>query len=660
MDIDLQRIGRIVRSAFLVLCWVGLLAALSGRTAWADSQEDAFLAAREAYRAHDQARLDDLAKDLKGYLLYPYVAYWDLQLRLDQASPEEVRAFLAANRDTPLADRLRGEWLKELGKNQEWSLFLSEYPFLVKGDKTLTCYALQARLAAGDKGVLPQVEALWMDGSDLPANCTPLFDALAARHQLTQHAIWARIRLALEAGNVNVAEAAAAYLPRKGGLTRRDLRRAADHPERYLDRSRHHFRSRAVRELVLFALQRIARNQPDLAQYYWDKLRRHFGAADRSYLWGRLAYYAARKHDPVALKWFREAGDGHLTEVQLAWKARAALRAQDWPEVLAAIDAMPQAERERDSWRYWKARALREQGKVAAANAILAPLSGERGFYGQLAGEDLGQVAASPPRSYTPTEQEIAAVQALPGIRRALALYRLGLRGDAVREWVWAIRGMGDEQLLAAAELARRNGWYDRAINTADKTVRLHDFRLSFLAPYREVMQNYTSQLDLDEAWVYGLIRQESRFVPHARSSAGAAGVMQLMPSTARWVARRLGLKDYRRALAGELDTNIALGTYYLKHVMTLLDGSPLLATAGYNAGPLRAKRWRDDKAMEGAVYAESIPFSETRDYVKKVMSNAAYYARRFGQKLVSLKDRLGTVGGKDEDNPDGDSAAGE
>ena len=629
--------------------WLLLFLLLAGQ-AFAGSQEEEFLAARDAYKAHDVGRLEQYAQHLEGYLLYPYVAYWGLQSRLEQASPEEIKDFLARNRDTPLADRLRGEWLKMLGKSQQWTLFLSEYPLLVKGDKTLTCYALQARLGNGDKEALQQAKPLWFDGADLPSSCSPLFDALAADGQLTGDDIWARIRLALEAGNLNVAKAASAYLPANTGLNGRALDKAADNPQRYLEKGRPDFRSRAGREVVMFALYRLARTQPDLAQYEWDKLRRHFGAADRGYMWGRLAYYAARKHDPVALKWFKEAGDFPLTDVQLAWKARAALRAQDWAELLAAVGAMPEAEQDQDNWRYWKARALREQGKLAQANAILAPLSREQGFYGQLAGEDLGQVVANPPGSSKPSEQGIASVQDMPGIRRALALYRLDLRPEATREWIWAIRGMDDKHLLAAAELARRNGWYDRAINTADKTVQLHDFSLSFLAPYREVMRSYTSQLDLDEAWVYGLIRQESRFAPQARSGAGAAGVMQLMPATARWVARRLGLKDYRHAMVSELDTNIALGTYYLKHVMTLLDGSPLLATAGYNAGPLRAKRWRDDKSMEGAVYAESIPFTETRDYVKKVMSNAVYYARRFGQRLVSLKQRLGVVGGKSDE----------
>jgi len=225
-----------------------------------------------------------------------------------------------------------------------------------------------------------------------------------------------------------------------------------------------------------------------------------------------------------------------------------------------------------------------------------------------------------------------------------MALYELGLRQDANQEWNWSIREFSDSQLLASAELARRMKWYDRAINTAERTRNLHDFELRFLAPYRELAQKAARDNDIDEAWVFGLMRQESRFINVARSSVGASGLMQIMPATARWIAQRLGIKGFRPQEMQDPARNIQFGAYYLKHVQTTLDDSPVLATAAYNAGPSRAQRWRDSRPMEAAVYIESIPFTETRDYVKKVMSNAMYYAARFGQPSVLLKDRLGTV----------------
>jgi soluble lytic murein transglycosylase len=200
--------------------------------------------------------------------------------------------------------------------------------------------------------------------------------------------------------------------------------------------------------------------------------------------------------------------------------------------------------------------------------------------------------------------------------------------------------------LLAAAELARQNSWIDRAINTATRTRQLHDFDLRFLAPYRDTAKIYAKQYGLDEAWVYGLMRQESRFVSQAKSGVGASGLMQIMPATARWIAAKLGLKHFQSGTIHDLDTNMQFGMYYLKTIQQGLDDSAVLATAAYNAGPGRARRWRGDSAMEGAIYAESIPFSETRDYVKKVMYNAVYYARSFGQSNTSLKARLGSIAG--------------
>lgn len=608
---------------------------------------DELLAARDAYKSKNLMRLDQAVERLSGNVLQPYARYWQLQARLGDASPEEIRAFLVQNADNPLADRVRSDWLRILGKRQEWDLFLAEYPKLSQPDRTLVCHQLQARLASGDRSALREGKEVWFTGADMPSSCTPVFDELAASGVLTADDIWTRIRLALELGNVGVARAISGYLPSSDQSVLRKLDAAKENPARLLERDVPDAGSRAGRELTLFAISRLARTQPDAAASQMEKLQGNLNAEERGYGWGQIAYHASRKHHPKALGWFERAGKTQLSDTQLQWKVRAALRNQDWKAVLGAIDAMSADSANEPVWRFWKARALKQQGNITAANALLVPLSREQHFYGQMAMEELGAVIGNPTQDYKATEAEIEAVKKLPGIQRALALYELDMRYEANREWIWATRDMEDRKLLAAAELARRNGWLDRAINTADRTVQLHDFGLRFLAPHREVMQVYTKQWNLDEAWVYGLIRQESRFISHARSSVGASGLMQVMPATARWIAKRLGVSDYRDSAINQLETNIAFGTYYLRHVMDTLDGYPVLATAAYNAGPGRAKRWRDSVDMEGAVYAESIPFNETRDYVKKVMSNAVYYSARFGQTLTSLKHRLGVVAGK-------------
>jgi soluble lytic murein transglycosylase len=236
-----------------------------------------------------------------------------------------------------------------------------------------------------------------------------------------------------------------------------------------------------------------------------------------------------------------------------------------------------------------------------------------------------------------------------PGFARAQKFYELGLRVEGHREWNWQLRGMSDRELLAAAEYARSLSLLDRMINTSDRTRNEFDFTQRFPSPFRDAMVQYSSPLGLDETWVYGLIRQESRFIMDARSHVGAAGLMQLMPATARYVARKMNVADFSPARVNERDMNIQLGTGYLKMVLDDLDGNAVLATAAYNAGPGRPRAWRSSlvRPVEGAIFAETIPFNETRDYVKKVMSNTVYYAALFENKAQSLKQRMGTIAPK-------------
>ena len=621
---------------------VGFALLWCAHAACASSQDDDFLAARDAFRAGDAAKLERSARSLAGYILEPYIAYWKLRLRLENAAPAEVQALLERSKDGPVSNSLRSDWLRLLGMRQQWDLFDAEYPQLIGEDSELSCYALQSRLRGGGTEALSSARMAWFTGRDLPDSCNALFDALVSNRQLGMDDVWARIRLALEAGNTGVARRVAEYLPPTERPNASTLAYIAVNAQAYLEKSAFHLKTRAGRETTMFAVQRLARTAPPLAAQQWTNLGESFSDAERRYVWGLIAFQGAQRLDANALNWYAQAGE--LSDAQLAWKARAGLRARSWPHVLAAIDAMSAKESQEPAWRYWKARALKAQGRGSEAQILFAALAGEFSFYGQLAAEELGARSRVPESAYKPGGDEVQAIGKLSGLQRALAFYRLNLRFEGNREWNWAVRDLDDRQLLAAAEFARRNEIYDRAINTADRTRELHDFAMRYPAPYRDVMKDYVSQLQLDEAWVYGLIRQESRFIANVKSSAGASGLMQLMPATARWVARKVGLKDYRLTQTSNVDININLGTWYLRHVLDTLDNYPVLASAAYNAGPGRARAWRADAPMEAAIYAETIPFNETRDYVKKVMSNASYYGQQFGQSLLSLKERIGII----------------
>jgi len=354
-----------------------------------------------------------------------------------------------------------------------------------------------------------------------------------------------------------------------------------------------------------------------------------------------------------AVAWYRLAGDADLDDEQLAWKARAALRALDWQMVRDAIDPMTVTARQDPAWTYWYGRALGAQGSAEGARAYYLRVAGQPNFYGLLAAEELGQPVSVPEPFHVATEEDVALAKRSPGLARALELYRLGVRSEATREWNFTIRGLDDLQLLAAAEVARRAEVFDRAINTADRTARQHNFQVRFLAPFRDVFREQARAFELEEAWLLGLVRQESRFITDAKSSVGARGLMQLMPATARWMARRIGMNPLPQRVL-EVGTNVTLGTGYLKYVLESL-GHPVLASAAYNAGPGRARRWRDAKPLEGAIYAETIPFDETRDYVKKVMSNTMFYAALLGGRQLPLKQRLGTIAAKSPGERAGD-----
>lgn len=632
--------------------FVLLLLLFFSASATANEEED-FLDARAAFRKGDAALLERMSLRLKNSPLEPYLSYYRLRMHWDETDTSAIRQFLSRSEDTPVIDQFRVEWLKYLGKRQRWEDFAAEYPRALNVDDELSCYVLQWRRATDEDGALREVRKKWFSAVGQPESCSVLFEAALDKGIIDEQDIWTRIRLALEAGNVSLAKQLVDRLPKKYAFPSGVLDRVAADPAHYLSKTKMDKDSEGQRLIALFALQRLAKQAPQLAYARWEKSAAEFPEAEQRYFYAWLAYQAARMQDSRALAWYKAAGDAALTEAQAAWRVRAALRVQDWHEVWVGITAMSPRQQQEGVWRYWQGRALRELGRPADAEILFANLGREYNFYGQLAAEETGMVSAAgiATSSFEGSKEELNWMQSLPGIQRTLILYRMDLRAEAAKEWAWAIRKFDDRKLLIAAELARRNGMYDRSINAADRTVTLHDFNLRFPAPYRESLQGRLREHGLEEAWVYGLMRQESRFATQAKSNVGAAGLMQIMPATAKWVARKMGMRDYRSALIHETEINLKLGTYYMKNVLTSFDNSAVMASAAYNAGPSRARQWRGDKPLEGAIYAETIPFDETRDYVKKVMSNTVYYSRLFGQPGASLKQRLGVIAAKNSDN---------
>jgi soluble lytic murein transglycosylase len=609
------------------------------------SSDDDVLTAYDAYRAGDPIKFARMAKKLDDHLLEPWIDYWRIAMRLEDTPLEDVQAFFEEHGNTYVAEMLRGDWLKVLGKRGDWKEFARQLPLYPREDDEIRCYATLMSMERGEEFSMKEADWFWLAPTELPEGCARLAGRLLDDEQITVTDVWRRVRVLFARGQITAAKTALGYLAKEDSPDERMLADAARQPKRVLARLPKNIEKRPVREVVILAMIRAARGDAEAtAAILEQRLAAQLPEAEVNYLWGRIGYEGAREHHPDALKWYARASDKSLDEDQLAWKIRAALRAGRWQVVRDTIDLLPVSSRHDANWTYWYARALAVLGQETGSRAYYLRIAGQTDFYGLLASEELGYVSTVPESVYVPTEAEVEAASKAPGLARSLEMIRLGMRTEGVKEWLFSVRYFDDAQLLAAAEFARRLGIWDRSISAADRTVRQHNFALRYPMPYRELFSEYAKTYSLDEAWILGIVRQESRFITDARSGAGAAGLMQVMPRTARFVAHRIGIRRYDGRSVTEAKTNITLGTGYLRIVLDQL-GSQVLASAAYNAGPSRARRWRDaGRALEGAVYAETIPFAETRDYVKKVMANAVFYSALIEKQPAALKARLGTI----------------
>ena len=635
--------------------------ALPGYAAWAQAvdvarNDQAVLDMAQAFKLGERKQLAQLLPQAKGSLLEPWAAYWDMSLRLDQADKAEIESVLARYAGSYQEDRLRADWLLQLGRNREWATFRTQLPlYRMADDRSIQCYALWSDYLASGADVAKQLQELWLAQREPDEACADAAQELIKARNMPAQAAWLRARLGMENDRLKVTTQAVATLDTKWVKTVAAIYQS---PAKYLNDKLTALRPQ-TREFVSLALIRLAYLEPQDAAVEVDKLqwRAQLTGEERSWIWGVIGKRAAQKGQDNALSYYQKGRLDQMHEDQVLWALRAALRAGQWAQVEAAFAALPPALRAEPTWVYWQARAVLAQKPSEAARAqalaSLQSIAGIRGFYEQLALEELGQRSTLPPKPLAPTPEEKEIARKNPGLQRALYAIALGLRSEGVREWNYAISlhtkgGMDDRSLLAAAELACHAEVWDRCINTSDRSKALIDMEQRFPMPFKAGVLARAQSIGLEPAYVYGLIRQESRFVMDARSVVGASGLMQVMPATAKWTAKKIGINDFTPAKLTDRDTNIAIGTGYLKLVLDTFQGSMPLAAAAYNAGPSRARTWRGATGapvLEAAIWAENIPFNETRDYVKKVLSNTTLYAALISGQPQSIKARLGNVG---------------
>jgi soluble lytic murein transglycosylase len=607
------------------------------------SDDDAFLALRDASRNDDADRAEKLAARLGDYSIPSYVEYYRLRPQLFDVPASEIRQFLARYEGSAIADRMRDDWLLVLGFSQDWKNFDEQYAqFVQNDDRQVKCYALMSQAYKG-QNVAVAARQLLTAPKEYGEACPALIKLLMQNAQFDQSDLDMQIRLAAESVPSNVVKRIAAA----GGAPDELLEKAVDKPGLVLKRGPG--KTHARHQVFIIALGRAAKTDVDTAIDALNEASGHLSAGEQAQAWAEIALAASFKLDTEALDYWRKSEGAALSFSEYQWKVRAALRAGDWQMVERGIEVMPEKLRSDPAWIYWLGRAEKATGREGEAQQQFQAVANQTSFYGQLALEELGRKIAMPPRPQAPTEDEVAAMADNPGFRRALKLLDLNLRAEGYREWNWEVRNMNERQQFAAAEFARRSNVLDRMVSTSERTKMEVDFSQRYPTPYDDLMHPAAGGLGLDRAWVYGLVRQESRFIMNARSYVGAQGLMQIMPNTAKYVARKIGMDAYSANKASEIETNIMLGTNYLNLILNDMDGSQVLATAAYNAGPGRPRNWRASLTgpVEGAIFTESIPFNETREYVRNVLANATCYAALFENKPQSLKARLGIIAPK-------------
>ncbi len=631
---------------------------------------DLAVQARDAWVKRDRKRLAALVDTARtqSHPLAGWVEYYELNARLLEVRQPEMDAFYARFPGSYVEDRLRNDWLLELGRRRDWAGFRRDHAsYQMRDDREVACYALLAEHLSGNRVGVETARDAWMAQKDGDDGCNWLATTFVEAGLFKPELLWAKARQAVEQARPRAAKQAVALLSSK--LLDQRLAELQDNAGRYLTRKARSA-PRQEAELTALALARVAAADPgqagDVMQEKWPQLPRDLQA----WVWMQIGRQAALRLQDDALPAFERARklapELPWSDDTLAWTARAALRAKQPAVALRAIEQMSAAEQREPGWVYWRARATRMQGDAAAARAQLAALAtatpgAALSYFGRLAAEDLALPTPLPAAPSPLTADERRAARNHPGLARALLAMSAGLRSEGVREWNFSLRGMSDRQLLAAAQEACDREVWDRCINTSERTKTEIDITQRYPLPHKAELLREAQAAALDPAYVYGLIRQESRFVLDARSHVGAAGLMQVMPATAKWTAKKVGI-DYNAALMHDRDFNLRIGTSYLKLVLDRFEGAQALAAAAYNAGPGRPARWRDGPVLESAIWAENIPFHETRDYVRKVLLGGAVYAQILGLPATKLRERLGAsigpAGARDADVSDVPPAA--
>ena len=589
---------------------------------------------------------------LRGTLLEPWVAYWALEPRLQGATQDDIDVFARNWPGSLPLQRLRSQWLFELARRKDWAGYLGAYAAYDGDNPQLQCLQAQARFQTGGVVTAALVLALWAREPSGGTGCNSAAKALLGAGLIDQDALWLRLRGFFAQGQ---ARASLQFVPALPAPEGQALRRAVDDPLGIvLDTARTGIPADSVqRRVLVLALFNMAHQDPQQTMRLLEGGLRGLRADLRASIAWRAARSASVQLLPGAAELFAQA-----QRIDPAWQAdpdswkwclRAALRESRWSLVKKATAALLRDGQAGDAAEatYWRAVALSATGQGKQARALWRGMAQPWNYYGQLATEALRRPVSLPTQAPPPVDMRLVYQEASrDAVRQALLLYRVDAYAPAAWQWHAALDGADDAQLHAAAQLACDQRAWLLCISASERMQGSVDWTQRYVMPFRQQVARASRSTGVSEAFLYGIMRQESRFASGIRSWAGANGLMQLMPSTARWVARKIGLGGFQAAQVTEVGTNVTLGSAYLGMLLQRFDGSQAMAAAGYNAGPGRPARWRgmplpEEDGLAGAVFTESIPVEQTRDYVKRVLANATVYSALLGGESQSLESRL-------------------
>ncbi len=575
-------------------------------------------------------------RDLEGYALHPYLVYYDLESRLRHLSPADAVEARKTLADMPLGERLYGRWLVSQARRGRWQVYRDHYVPQQRADAR--CYHARALYRTGDReAALALVPDLWVVDESQPKACDPLFEVWMAAGLRTEEMAWQRLGLAIESNERTLAR----YLLRffSGARARAAQAYYDGHVRPEVARQRSRFPDTEYgHEALAHALTRYAARSPRAAADAWRGHRERLSLSDgiRTYIDERIALGLATlgEFPPNA----DPAADSHSPAYRTGM-ATASIAHRRWSGATGWIDALDAASRDTLQWRYWLGRALMAAGDDAARGEdVLRELAGHRNYYGFLAADRLGVEPSLNERRVLVSESVQRNLRRNPAVERLTELFAVGDSLNARREWYAIYDDLPLDDRRGLVELASDIGWIEQAIIGASQAELTDHLALRFPTPFLDIYQRHAFATNLPVWFLFAVSRQESAFNPRARSPAGARGLMQLMGATARATAASVRLRRPSAADLYDPDTNVTLGAHHLAELMARYDNHRALVAAAYNAGSGRVNRWlRERPDMPTDVWIETIPFAETRGYVKSVLAFSYVYASRFGIQVPVL-----------------------